>query len=108
MSPAPNPDKIPKSQRRRTEAIATDYVNILNDSVREGFEKLAQQQSELNLSIIQLTGQVRELAKQQERTAESLDGHLKLAQQQAKTAESQAANIAELTKLCTVLASRAG
>ncbi|MEL6222956.1 MAG: hypothetical protein AAFR31_09980 [Cyanobacteria bacterium J06627_8] len=99
-----DPKKLPKG---RTAADATvDYVGAVLETVARGFnrvneslDKVAQQQEKTELALAQLTGQVRELAKQQQRTADNLDRHLALAEQQT-------INIAELTKLCTVLASK--
>ena len=107
MTPAPDPSKIPKSQRRSTEVAATEYVNLLSDKVEAGFDRLATAQEKTELALAQLTAQVKELAKQQQETAKSIEGHLRLAEKQASNIESQSAAIAELTKLATVLVNRA-
>lgn len=93
-----DPKKVP---RRDPALSAVEYVSLVNETTQQGFERLATAQERTELALAQLTAQVRELAKQQQRTADNLDRHLELAEQQAT-------NIAELTKLCTVLASRAG
>lgn len=121
MTPTPDPSKVPKSQRRDPSANELDYVNILNDSVEEGFEKLTVAQERTELALVQLTSQVRETNKTLDRVGgkldklgdridsmgDRIDGHLQVAQQQARNIEAQHASIAELKKLCTVLVSKA-
>ena len=128
MTPTPDPGKIPKSQRRSPEVAATEYVNLLNDSVQAGFERLAAAQEKTELALTQLSTQVKQtnnnidklgekldkfgdrmdkLGDRLDKMGDRIDGHLKVAEQHARNIEAQSVTVAELTKLVTVLANRA-
>lgn len=107
MPPAPDPAKIPKSQRRSPEASALDYVNLINDSVGRGFERLTDAQEKTELAIAQLTGQVKQTNKNLDKLGDRLDKMADVMDRQIALAEAQHTSIAELTKLCTVLATKA-
>lgn len=122
MTPAPDPSKIPKSQRRSTEAAVIEYVNLLNDSVKAGFDRVAAAQERTELALTQLAAQVKKTNQGIDKLGEKLDkfddrmhelgdkidGHLRVAEQQARNIEAQSATAAELTRLATVLVNRAG
>ena len=73
MSPAPDPSKIPKSQRRSTEAAVIEYVNLLNDSVKAGFDRVAVAQEKTELALAQLTVQVKSTSNNIDKLGEKLD-----------------------------------
>ena len=73
MTPAPDPSKIPKSQRRNPEAAAVEYVNLLNDSVKAGFDRVAAAQEKTELALAQLTVQVKSTSNNIDKIGEKLD-----------------------------------
>jgi hypothetical protein len=88
-----------KTHLERTLETLVDLVDLARKSSDTKFERLESSLDKLTLQVAQLTTQQKQTAQNIERLAQTLEGHLLLSQ-------SQSANIAELTKLATVLASR--
>ncbi|MEM9451675.1 MAG: hypothetical protein AAGA75_24520 [Cyanobacteria bacterium P01_E01_bin.6] len=87
---------------------------MISEKVEAGFDRLTAAQEKTELALVQLTGQVRQtnqsidkLSGEISELRKAIADHLKLADKQASNIESQSASIAELTKLCTVLANKA-
>ena len=131
--PTPDVSKMSKSNRRSAASATEDYVGVVVDSVNQGFDRvntsidrlsqkieensdrLTAAQEKTELALVQLASQVKSTNKSLEGLSDDIKEmrstiaeHLKLAQQQTKLHENQALVVAELTRLCTILTSKAG
>ncbi|MGB3494792.1 MAG: hypothetical protein WBA57_18835 [Elainellaceae cyanobacterium] len=96
MTPSPDQKRIPK---RDPNLSAMEAMSAYYQTTEKRFDSVNDALTELSLNVVQLTSQMKELAKQQQKTSEHLetlgkriDGHLAVAKEQG-------ANISELTKL---------
>jgi CII-binding regulator of phage lambda lysogenization HflD len=124
MTPAPDPNKIPKSQRRNPADSALDYVGLVNESVQAGFERLTAAQEKtsesmekgferIEVALVQLATQVKatdknldKLGEKLDKMGERIDGHLAIAQQQAKNIEHLSTLVATQARTVEVLINR--